>query len=235
MLFMGLSMHFRRINHPRINNLRVGLLVVTASVLYNSWPLGYILDPAVGRHALASELQAPHHPYNWLFILTDVLAGIIVIGIGAYQFKRFMFRHGRLTAACIMGFGLLVALAAITPLRCDPTTTACGPLLHHPVIVLHGFASVASVVMLFIALVVSLRVAQQRGALSPTMAILMLLLLSWLIFAGGAVFEYMYRIRGNALQDYFITVCSLSLAVVVVTNQRIMHQLLGLNSPIETS
>lgn len=209
----------------------VGIFAVVAAVLYNSWPLGYVLDPVVERHALASELQAPHRPYNWVFILTDVAAGLIVAGIGAYQLKRFHFRHGRLIAACIIVFGLLVAMAAIVPLRCDPTIAACGPLIHSPMIVLHGFASVGSVIMLFAALVISLQAARQKGTLSFTLATVILLLACWVLFAFGAVIEYVFRIKGNGLQDYFISICSLSMAVVVVLNERVMRTAIAVEVP----
>jgi hypothetical membrane protein len=106
---------------------KMAFSALLAAVLCNSWPLGYLLDPAVERHALASELQAPHRPYNWVFILTDVVAGLIVASIGAYQLRRFQFRHGRVIAACIIVFGLFVVLAAVTPLKCDPTIMSCGP------------------------------------------------------------------------------------------------------------
>lgn len=87
--------------------------------------------------------------------------------------------------------------------------------------------------MLFTALVVSLQVARQKGSLSISLGGIILLLLCWLLFAIGAVYEYFYRIHGNALQDYFITVCSLSLAFVVVANERRMRHLVTGDLPID--
>lgn len=216
-------------------SVRVGLLAVIAALLYNSWPLGYLLNPSVERHALASELQAPHQPYNWVFVLTDVLAGMLMVGVGLYQMKRFQFHHGRLVAICLLLFGALVALAALTPLTCDPTLSACGPLLRSPTILVHGFASIVSVGMLFLALLIALRSALHKHRLSLFSGALIGLLFLWLLFAVAASYEYVYRIKGNALQDYFMTICSFSIIALVLGNEHFMRRITRAQSASDES
>lgn len=50
--------------------------MVVAGLLYSSWPLGYWLNPQAD-HGLASNLEALHQPYNWLFILIDISSGVL--------------------------------------------------------------------------------------------------------------------------------------------------------------
>lgn len=191
-------------------------LSVVAAVLYSSWPLAFVLDPSVGRHSLASELEAPHRPYNWVFIAMDVLTGLVLFGIGVWQLRK---RSDHIPAIVIwsyLGFGLLVAVAALTPLVCDPTTQSCGPLLHNYRILIHGVASIASVVFLLAALIgVTLR-AHKVHSTSYTAIGLSALLLGWLFFGGSALSSMIWHTHGgNTVQYFFITLCSLSIVAVI--------------------
>src|SRR5438309_11824533 len=85
-----------------------------AALLYSSWPLSYILNPAVGRHELASQLEAPHQPYAWLFILLDVFSGVLIAVVALLQLR--MRRYSRLALGAVIFyvlFGVLVAGAAV--------------------------------------------------------------------------------------------------------------------------
>ena len=44
---------------------------------YASWPLGYWLNPVANR-GLASNLEAAHQPYNWVFIAFDIVSGLLI-------------------------------------------------------------------------------------------------------------------------------------------------------------
>jgi hypothetical protein len=50
-----------------------------------SWLL---VNPAVSRTGLASELEGLHQPYNWLFILLDVLSGILVAAVSIFMWQK---------------------------------------------------------------------------------------------------------------------------------------------------
>lgn len=199
-------------------------LSLVAALLYSSWPWSFLLDPSVAHHSLASELEAPHRPYNWLFIAMDVLTGLVLVGIGAWQFRKRLHSHRGVIFGYVL-FGLLVIIAAATPLVCDPTTQACGPLAHSYRILIHGAASIGSVVFLFFALLgVTRKVYQQHGT-SLLCIGLTTLLLGWLFFAIGSVSEQIWHThRGNLMQDFFISLCSLSVMAVVVAIEH--HHLL---------
>lgn len=184
-----------------------------AAILYSSWPLAFILDPRVGRHELASMLEAPHAPYNWVFIAADVLTGITVTIMAVTQLPKW--RISRIKTATILGywlFGLLVGVAAMTPLECDPQVRACGSLLQHPLIIVHGFASIGSCIALLASLLLLGTVILQPTYNSKQIKIIYLLLVSgWALFGIGALAELLLHMKGNSLQYYFITVCSMTL------------------------
>lgn len=194
-------------------------LSLVAALLYSSWPLGFWLDPSVERHQLASQLEAPGHPYNWVFVLLDVLTGLVLAGVGIWQLLRHR-AHSWTSKAIIISyvsFGVLVAVAALTPLLCDPTTQSCGPLVHNYHVLVHGIASIASVIFLLGALLGVTINAYRRGGANWLFVGLTVLLIAWLAFGIGSLGSlFWHGFQGNQLQDYFITICSLTIVAVVV-------------------
>lgn len=193
------------------------LLGALAALLYSSWPLGYVLNPAVGRHALASELEAPHQPYDWLFIVMDVLTGVLIAVVGLLQLRTRKHSATLFSAvACYVAFGLMVAGAAVIPLSCDPQTSRCGPILHNPAIMVHGAFSIFSVLSLLIGVALVAKALYEARAAKPLKALFAGIALCWAGFGAGALCEVVLRIRdNNVLQYIFISICSVSVAVVV--------------------
>lgn len=95
-------------------------LCLAAGIIYNSWPLGYALDRQVARTGLASDLQRSGHPYYWLFILGDVMAGSLAVA-AAWLMMRDRLRPGvgskPLAAIGLAMFGVFTALCALVPLQ----------------------------------------------------------------------------------------------------------------------
>lgn len=195
-------------------------LAVIAAILYCSWPLSYVLNPSVGVHALASQLQSPHQPYNWLFILLDVLSGLLLITAGAVQYKEHRrLRIGKITISIwnYIAFGLMVVVAAVVPIGCDPQTQVCGSIWHSPSIIVHGFCSIVSVLCLLLSLMlVSHDLYRQKSATRRHSIFILSILSAWLLFGAGSIIEIIFKIKNSLLQDFFITVCSLSIAAVVL-------------------
>lgn len=192
-------------------------LSVVVALFYNSWPLGYVLDPSVEMHALASQLEAPHHPYSWLFVALDVITGLALVAVGLWQWRALPKR--RSSRAIIVSyslFGVLVSVAALTPLVCDPTAQTCGPLLHNYRLLIHGLASIASVLFLFAALLgVTINAYREHGWGWLSIG-LTALLMGWLVFGVGSVAAMLLHLPAdNKLQDFFISLCSLSIVAVV--------------------
>lgn len=198
-------------------------LSILAAILYSSWPLGYWLDPVVARGALASELGGFHRPYNWLFIATDCLTGLVLLAVGFGQLKKAPAGFSPLAVYSYMIFGFLVALAALTPLACNPTSQTCGPLVHNYRALVHGFASIASVSFLLIGLLGVMRTVLKSGTRHFIRYSLLALLAAWLAFAAASLAEIIMHIHGNILQYFFITVCSLSI-VAIITAIELQHQ-----------
>jgi hypothetical protein len=190
---------------------------ILAALFYSSWPLGYLLDPVVEKTALASELQALHRPYNWVFILSDVVTGVICLLIGFWQLQKKPKGLIRVVILCLLGFGALVAVAALTPLSCEPGTPACSASIHNYRLVAHGFASIVSVTLLFISLAAASLCLHKTKLVGKVGLIVHALIIAWIFFAVGSILEIIFHIHGNLLQHYFISICSLSIVTIVAT------------------
>ncbi len=190
-----------------------------AALVYSSWPLGFILNPVVSRHALASELEAPHQPYDWVFVALDVLTGVLILGVGLLQIKiSNITRDLQIGVACYIAFGCLVATAALMPLHCDPQVIgSCGPLIHNPLVLLHGICSILSVVMLLVAVMLIVKALYDAHAPRLVRAFFAGIAGCWVVFGIGSLMELTLRIHNNnLLQYFFITVCSVSIVLIVV-------------------
>jgi hypothetical protein len=191
-------------------------LAWTAAILYCSWPLGYVLNPFVERHDLASQLEALHEPYAWIFILMDVLTGLAVIAAGVRQFKHN--KKDTLVLLCVwsyVAFGLLNAIAALAPLNCDPESHDCGPLIHNPLLIIHGAASFLSPAFLGLGMFALAVLLYRRQSSRLILWIIGAILLAWFVSGAGAALDFRRHADSNLLQYYFITVCSFSILLLV--------------------
>lgn len=193
-------------------------LAWAAAIFYSSWPLGFVLNPSVGRHDLASQLEALHQPYAWTFIGMDVLTGLAVCTAGIWQLKTYgKSLFARWCAASYIGFGVLVILAAIAPLNCDPEAHTCGPLLHNPLLLIHGLSSILSPVFLGIGVLLVGIAAYRRRPTSLTLGLFAAVMLAWATSGIGAFIQAIHHSASNIVQYYFITVCSLSILLVIAS------------------
>jgi hypothetical protein len=193
-------------------------LAWAAALSYSSWPLGYILNPVVSRHDLASQLEAMHQPFNWVFIGMDVLTGVAVTFAGIRQIGAR--GEGALLRWCAAGyvaFGWLTALAALVPVNDAGTQGARRSLIHNPPLIVHDVSSNLSAVLLFLsALALGAIVSRRHAALASHWAF-GAALTSWIVFGSGSLAEIRLHISNNLLQYCFITVCSLLIVLVIAT------------------
>jgi hypothetical protein len=104
------------------------LLCGAAGVIYNSWPLGFILDPLVAKNNQASQLETTGHPYYQLFIACDVISSLLLITcavlIWLYFTKKLEFR---LIAIGLVAFGVFTSIASLLPAKCSISSyLRCG-------------------------------------------------------------------------------------------------------------
>lgn len=98
-----------------------------AGLLYNSWPLGYWLNPSVAKIGLASDLQASGQPYSWLFIEFDVLCGLLLVVLALALIGKVRQKSAAgLAAAGLAIFGAFTAISALIPLHCHDNIRQCG-------------------------------------------------------------------------------------------------------------
>jgi len=206
--------------HPSFERLLwLGILTITimAGLLYSSWPLGYWLNP-VANSGLASNLEAAHQPYNWLFVLLDILSGGLICLASWWLLKLMKKVQLPFLRYAVIGFGafgLLTAIDALLPIDCVSSVTHCGPVLSDPWFVIHGIVSIGSIVGLTVS-IMSVWWLLARGG--QTARILRWLLhgtmVAWFGF-GVVTLALILLARSSALsQHLFITVCSLWTALL---------------------
>jgi len=185
-------------------------LAVVAGLAYCSWPLGYILNPTVSRRGLASELEALHQPYDWAFITLDVLAGALTIAVARLLWRPTDGPLPKIVLANFALFGLLTAIDALVPMNCEPSLTHCPSLSHQPLLVVHGIASIAASICLFLsAVLVWWQKRKHKGA-----GIMSLLMVGWTLFGVFSLYFFFRPGPGYLSQHYYITLCSVWVMVL---------------------
>src|SRR5690242_19130259 len=109
--------------------LKLDILAVLSGLLYASWPLGYWLNPIVAKIGLASGLEALHQPYNWLFIVLDIVCGLLIL-LACWSLRRRLDPAGRrrlfdlfLLSIAIFAVGTIADTAL--PMHCEPSLRHC--------------------------------------------------------------------------------------------------------------
>jgi hypothetical protein len=99
-----------------------GVLGLMAGVLYNSWPLGFVLDPGALGGTYISVLEVPGRPHAHVFVACDLAAGALAVLAGLL--KR---RHPPVAAGLVM-FGIGNMLEATIPIEasCTHSVASCG-------------------------------------------------------------------------------------------------------------
>lgn len=120
---------------------------VVAAILYNSWPLGFLLDRPALRGTYVSVLEAPGRVHAHVFVACDVAAGALALLAGL------LLRRHPLAAIGMVAFGVGNVLEATIPIEasCAASVASCG-IAPDQVLAPHDLASVLSVAGLALAL-----------------------------------------------------------------------------------
>jgi len=203
-------------------------LVICAASFYCSWPLGFLLNPAAMHAGLASELGAYGQPYNWLFIGADIVSGLLLL-IGSVMLIHAFRLKGlaRLAFILLVVYGICGALDAALPMRCLPSLQVCGPIIHDPMLILHGvFDFAGSIALVGTLLVAAKYVRRHNRAWLPWIYVIGVGAVVFAVFSG--VF-YIWGGPGYWAQRYYITLSSVWVAslpfVVLVSKRAILKEL----------
>lgn len=137
-----------------------------AALVYNSWPLGYVLNRRVAAHGLASDFGASGQPYNWVYIGGDVFCGVLVV-VAIWLLVRYVRLSSQAITACVgIGiFGIMTAVSALLSLSCVSNIRACG---YQPSQTLgaHDITGAVAAAGLFVGLVYAWRARADSGKLA---------------------------------------------------------------------
>jgi len=193
------------------------VIAAVAGLAYLSWPLGYLVNPFVVGHGLASDLEVPGQPFGWVFVLLDIVSGVLMVAIALRGGRR---RSRFVPGGLLLGyavFGLSSVLSAAVPLSCGTgraALLACGTTTST-----YGLHDVLSVVG-YLAFFVSLAGLVRRRRITPTARAtpiaLMALGAAW--SASGLAFMAVTLAHGPevTVQHVLLALTSLAIAVVPV-------------------
>lgn len=187
-------------------------LGIIAALVYSSWPLGYILNPAAAHNAFASQFEASGQPYNWLFIALDILSGVCLLICGGLQWLKSKSIASKLSILSYMVFAILVIAAALIPFNCNSATSMCLDVTHSPLLIVHGLASTISVIALLFSIILVIRIPSAEIKFPKHNIIPILIITSWAL-VGLAALSHYHHTDENIVQYIFISLCSLSLIV----------------------
>jgi hypothetical protein len=169
------------------------ILAAAAGLIYNSWPLGFILDPKTAQVSQASDLETIGHPYYKLFIGGDVVSSLLLI---AAAILIWYYSTNKLRASLIsfglITFGLFTGIAALLPASCTVDAYfRCGAGYNHGLGLDLVFSSLA-ILGLLLAMIVRVigfkRAKQLKTELGiTTLALTLIWVLSLIIFSVLAV------------------------------------------------
>lgn len=189
------------------------ILTIASAVLYCSWPLGILLNPLASRRGLASELGAYGQPYNWLFIWGDIVSGILLVGAVFVLIRMYELQGWSKLALLLLAlYGICGACDASLPMSCLPSEHACGPVLHDPMLIIHGIFDLTGSVALFGTLVVT-AVHVHINSKEWKMWIYVIGLAGTLFAVASGVF-YVWGGPGYWAQRYYITLSCIWVASI---------------------
>ncbi|MDB5169159.1 MAG: hypothetical protein JWO41_515 [Candidatus Saccharibacteria bacterium] len=180
-----------------------------AGLLYCSWPLGYSLNPAVARRGLASELGGTNQPYAWVFILGDVLCGVLMIAVAALIWRGLLAQARKPLIAIllwtIIAFAIGTIADALLPLKCSLSTQACPSFHQDHLLLIHGLISILAANFLFLSLLILWWRARRSLVLTG-------LMIGYVAFSVFSVIGVAFPNQGNWAQHYYLTLCGVVLA-----------------------
>ena len=202
-------------------------MALVSAIVYSSWPLGYLLNPAVSHSSLASGLEAIGQPYNKLFIAGDVISSLlilIVIWLLWHRLDKIKDRrwlHGVVIPVLIFSVGTIAD--ALLPERCVPGLQTCPNFTQDHLLLWHGIFSILASLGLFVSLCLLWWHQKANHLLTALLA-------GYVLFGIVSLAEAVLPGNpGNWSQHYYITLCSIWLAVLPLSVRQVFICLSSLN------
>jgi hypothetical protein len=188
---------------------KLSLISIAAGIIYNSWPLGLIVNPIIAKHGQASQLAATNQPYNWVFRYGDVVSGLLMVficfilvvndrkAIDTYRLK--------LSLLLIIGFAVFASIAAVVPVQCLSALRECPSFIHNKITLVHAITSVIGPSCLYLSMLMFWKNGQNR-----------FLNIQLIIFGIAGLITFILQFVPGSdviVQDIFICICLAAMAL----------------------
>jgi hypothetical protein len=206
-------------------------------ILYNSWPLGYIVDKSTARYGLASDLELPGHPYAWIFVACDVICGIMLVLVAGYLFAHKKFLRAKINpvywstlATGLVLFGFFTGFGASAPDNCPHLgVSVCvnvnGRLLSVDVLET-TIAALGLLIAMFACALISLELKNKHLKLANIQVFIL-----WCASGIWLSYDLLTNTNMHNSQQYFLSMCGLALLFIGIIAA---NSIKGLISPRRT-
>ena len=193
------------------NYFAILIISISAGLLYNSWPFGYWLNPTTSKLSLASGLEAPGQPYNWMFIGGDVVSSVLVIVFAYLLWRVYQDRKSKRVnwvIISLIGYSVFTIADALYPVTCIPNLQNCPSFVHEPTLIIHGFFSITASLFLFASLFI-LWFHERKNV------IMNVLIIGYILFGLFSLIDALAPGKNsNWSQHYYISLCSVWLILI---------------------
>ena len=135
-------------DHPPSRRACEVLLGVLVALLYNAWSLGFVLDRDALRGTYISALEVRSHPHAYVFVVADLAASALAVGLGLLLRAR---HQAAGLGLVVFGLGNALEAAIAIDGDCARSVAACG-IGVRAVLAPHDLASIVSIAGLAYAL-----------------------------------------------------------------------------------
>ncbi len=191
---------------------RFTAILTLAGIIYNTWPLGYLVDRRLYSNGLASDLENPNLPFAWIFIVGDIITALILIGVGLYAYNfRPKLKLDHLWLAMVLGlmiFGFFTGFGAAAPDKCYHLGKVCIQAFHRRISI---DALETSIAALGLMLAVFSSAILSLGLSIINALIAWVGLLGWLSLASIIFFQELAKVNAHYTQQIFLLLCGLVL------------------------
>ncbi len=204
----------------RINWRGLTILSVLSGIIYNSWPLGYWLNPYVAQHDLASDLESLNEPFRWVFVDGDIVSSVllIIVAVALVVVIRKSFKPTLVIVALsnAIAFAVGTIVDALIPLHCDPSVQRCQPYIHNPVLLIHGVFSIMASVCLFVAMAIFWWLDKRSHLMRG-------IVLGYILFGIFSIISILIPGQDNWAQHYSLALDGVCIAVIPFITMQLIN------------
>jgi hypothetical protein len=176
------------------------------------------------QHGLASDLEKFNQPFSWIFIVGDIITGVLLVAAAYLQYLKAHYRLLRMLVLSYGAFGAVIVLAAVTPIKCEQIASRCVERLASPAALFHTSFSIVSILLLSVTVLLCQILLRVTGSKVRELWLLITTAVSMPVFGVSGLLDIIAGNHHNELQYIFITVTGIAISLSVRSAALLSHK-----------